>query len=129
MGKPVIVHMYGGAPPVAETETEYAMPTVPFGREVVLMPRGLMEMVNMRLAVTPLASVTPTVTEEEVVTAGVASIFRDAREAARTAWAGAVPEMVSVVVSALTEEVRPGGKPLTVHLNGALPPATLIAQL
>ena len=52
------------------------------------------------------------------------------REAATAAVACGVPEIViEDPVSVLALEVSPVGKPVTVHLNGAVPPVTEIVHV
>jgi hypothetical protein len=129
-GKPVIVHVYGVVPPLAVTEPEYAVPAVPpVSGEVVVMVSAAdaNEMEKDRLAERPLASVTVMDTLAVVVEASAAGRLAIKRDF--TACADGVPEIVNVVVSALTDVISPAGSPVTVHLNGAFPLVTVIWQV
>jgi hypothetical protein len=55
---------------------------------------------------------------------------RDATAEVSATGACGVPEIVTEApVSPLAFEVSPAGRPVTVHLNGALPPLTLIVHV
>jgi hypothetical protein len=60
---PISVHWFPPAPPVEESVCEYAVPTVPSGRDAVAMlnARGMTSMESARVSVAPLRSSTTTV--------------------------------------------------------------------
>ena len=86
-----------------------------------------MEMAKERVAEFPAESVTVTftLTDRE---AEVAAERTEACGSITAAWACGVPEIVRVVVSALTDVVNPFGRPVTDQVKGALPPAAVIGQ-
>ena len=101
------------------------MPPVREAVVIVSAAGAVRTMLKLMLDDWPFASVT--VTEMlAVVMAGLR--VSGVRAEATAACACAVPEMVRVFVSALTVSVSPAGRPVTVHLNGALPLLAVIEQ-
>lgn len=128
-GRPVMVHLYGVVPPAAVTMSVRAVPAVPLVRgDVVVMVSvggGATLIVKVRLATRWCESVTPicTLAMVDELSACMADEVRSA------AAACAIPEIVRVdVVSVAALDVRPAGKPLTVQVNGAEPPETMMSQ-
>jgi hypothetical protein len=98
-GTPVAFHVTGDAPPEAARLAEYNAPTVPLGREGVVIERaGEIVMVYDCDAVAPFASRTVT------TMVGVPAV------------AGVPPSTPAVL------RVRPAGTPVAVHVRGAAPP-------
>jgi hypothetical protein len=100
-GNPVAVHVYGDTPPMAPTEAVYAVPTVPDGREVVVIFNA--------------GALTTRVNEAVAVSAGVelSVTFRETL---------AVPAAVGVPVIVEPLTLNPAGRPVALKMYGAVPP-------
>jgi hypothetical protein len=87
-------------------------------------------MLNVRDAELPAESITVSVTETVVVGAlAVAASAVKAEVVVIACCPCTVPEIVAVVVSALTVSIRPRGKVFAFQVNGTLPLETAIWQL
>jgi hypothetical protein len=89
----VIDQVYGGVPPVTATVAEYVVPTVPLGREAVVMPPlGAITIERAAVAVRAVGVVeSVTVTVKSEVAAAVGVPVMAPVEASRLSPAGKVP--------------------------------------
>jgi hypothetical protein len=115
-GKPVgTVNLYGAVPPVAARVAEYAVPTVPEGREVVVNDTGVVVLATAATAMLNTLLTFCGVAEESVTVMVKLQL----------------QAVVGVPLSApLLIRAVPSGKPLgTVNLYGAVPPvAAMVAE-
>jgi hypothetical protein len=108
----VTVHEYGVAPPVAASANEYAVPTIPFGTEaVVIVSVGAPALMPMERGLVAFST-----GEEESVTCTV-----------KLDWPALVG--VPLIVPFLLKPRPEGNAPdVTIHEYGALPPAAVSAD-
>ena len=104
-GNPVALKDSGAVPPEAEKLAVYAVPTVPFGAEVVVITRGAGAMVTLK--------------DFAIATLPCAASFRLTLTVNLPAVAG-VPLIAPAAVA-----VRPAGRPVTVQAYGGTPPDAL----
>jgi hypothetical protein len=106
--------------------------SIALGNGEVLSANGeiVRVMLNVRDAELPAESVTVSATVTVVVGALVVATSAVKEEVVVIACCPCtVPEIVAVVVSALTVSIRPRGKVFAFQVNGALPPDAAIWQL
>jgi len=108
-GRPVAVKLYGVVPPEAVTVALYAVPTVPFGREVVVSTSPVGAIVMVTFPVLVCAGLLESVTVTDAVN---------------------VPAAVGVpVIWPLGLMDSPAGRPVAVKLYGMVPPVAVTVAL